>query len=183
MTIPTDRPGTALLIVDVQVGVMEPSIRRNEVVANISTLVDRARAANTPVVWVMHGDDELEHGSAAWQLVPELAVADTEPVVHKTYGDAFEATELDAVLAGLDVGSLVVAGAQTDACLTSPLHGTVARGYGAVLVSDAHTTEDLSEWGGTDPASVISHANLMWSLHAVEGRETGTVPTADAAFG
>ena len=183
MTIPTDRPGTALLIVDVQVGVMEPSIRRDEVVANISTLVDRARAANTPVVWVMHGDDELEHGSAAWQLVPELAVADTEPVVHKTYGDSFEATELDAVLAGLDVGSLVVAGAQTDACITSTLHGAVARGYGAVLVSDAHTTEDLSEWGGTDPASVISHANLMWSLHAVEGRETGTVPTADAAFG
>ena len=63
MTIPTDRPGTALLIVDVQVGVMEPSIRRDEVVANISTLVDRARAANTPVVWVMHGDDELERAS------------------------------------------------------------------------------------------------------------------------
>ena len=84
---------------------MEPSIRCDEVVANISTPVDRARAANTPVVWVTHGDDELEHGSAAWQLVPELAVADTEPVVHKTYGDAFEATELDAVLSGLDVGS------------------------------------------------------------------------------
>jgi nicotinamidase-related amidase len=131
----------------------------------------------------MHGDDELEHGSAAWQLVPELSVAGAEPVVHKTYGDSFEATELDAVLAGLDVGSLVVAGAQTDACITSTLHGAVARGYGAVLVSDAHTTEDLSEWGGTDPAAVISHANLMWSLHAVEGRETGTVLTADAAFG
>ena len=165
-----------MLIVDVQVGVMEPSIRRDEVVANISTLVDRARAANTPIVWVMHGDDKLEHGSAAWQLVNELAVVNTEPIVQKTYGDAFEATELDA-------GSLVVAGAQTDACITSTLHGAVARGFGAVLVSDAHTTEDLSEWGGTDPSSVISHANLMWSLHAVEGRETGTVPTADAAFG
>ena len=52
-----------------------------------------------------------------------------------------------------------------------------------MIESLSHTTEDLSEWGGTDPASVISHANLMWSLHAVEGRETGTVPTADAAFG
>ena len=77
----------------------------------------------------------------------------------------------------------MVAGAQTDACITSTLHGAVARGYGAVLVSDAHTAEDLSEWGGIDPASVISHANLMWSLHAVEGRETGTVLTADAGFG
>jgi nicotinamidase-related amidase len=56
---------------------MEPSIRRDEVVANISTLVGRARAASTPVAWVMHGDDELKHGSDAWQLVSELAVADT----------------------------------------------------------------------------------------------------------
>ena len=183
MTIPTDRPGTALLIVDVQVGVMEPSIRCDEVVA-VHDPHDRRIGTTRPIHKRRDvGDDELEHGSAAWQLVPELSVAGAEPVVDKTYGDAFEATELDAVLAALDVGSLVVAGAQTDACITSTLHGAVARGYGAVLVSDAHTTEDLSEWGGTDPAAVISHANLMWSLHAVEGRETGTVLTADAAFG
>ena len=167
MTTPANRPNSALLIVDVQVGVMDPSIRRDEVVANVSTLVDQARTAGTPVVWVMHGDDELERDSDSWQLVPELSAADGEPIVHKSYGDSFEATELDDVLAGLDVGSLVVAGAQTDACITSTLHGAAARGYGVMLVSDAHTTEDLTEWG----------------MHAVEGRATGTVATADADFG
>ncbi|MEM8707071.1 MAG: isochorismatase family protein [Actinomycetota bacterium] len=183
MNAPADRSGTALLVVDVQVGVMDPSIRRDEVVANVSTLVDQARAAATPVVWVMHGDDELERDSDAWQLVPELSVADGEAIVHKSYGDSFEATDLDAVLGDLDVGSLIVAGAQTDACITSTLHGAAARGYGVMLVSDAHTTEDLTEWGGSDPASVISHTNLMWGMHAVEGRATGTVTTADAEFG
>ena len=183
MTTPADRPNSALLIVDVQVGVMDPSIRRDEVVANVSTLVDQARTAGTPVVWVMHGDDELERDSESWQLVPELSAADGEPIVHKSYGDSFEATDLDDVLAGLDVGSLVVAGAQTDACITSTLHGAAARGYAVMLVSDAHTTEDLTEWGGADPAAVISHTNLMWGMHAVEGRATGTVATADADFG
>ena len=38
-------------------------------------------------------------------------------------------------------------GAQTDACIRSTLHGAFARGYDATLVSDAHTTEDLSAWG------------------------------------
>ena len=86
---------------------MEPSIRRNEVVANISTLVDRARRQYAGRVGHARRR-RARTRSVAWP-VPE-PVADTEPVVHKTYGDAFEATELD-VLAGLDVGSLVVAGA------------------------------------------------------------------------
>ncbi|MEO0495369.1 MAG: isochorismatase family protein [Actinomycetota bacterium] len=183
MSSPADRPGAALLIVDVQVGVMDPSIRRDGVVANVASLVDRARGAAAPVVWVMHGDDELRRDSDAWQLVPELVVGDGERVVHKTHGDSFEATDLDDVLADLDVGRLVVAGAQSDACITSTLHGAAARGYGVMLVSDAHTTEDLTEWGGADPAAVISHTNLMWGMHTVEGRATGTVTTAEAAFG
>ncbi len=131
---------------------------------------------------MLHDDDDLARNSDGWQLVPELVPAAGEPVINKHYGDSFEATDLEEVLAGLDVGRLIVAGAQTDACITSTLHGAVARGYGAVLVSDAHTTEDLSEWGAPAPETVISHLNLMWGMHGVPGRDTGTVPTADVSF-
>lgn len=172
--------GTALIVVDVQVGVVAEAVDRDEVVANVASLVDAARAAGTPVVWVLHDDDDLIHGSDAWQLVPELSMQAGEPVIHKNYGDSFEATDLDAVLGKLGVGHLVVAGAQSDACITSTLHGGVARGYGATLVSDAHTTEDLTQWGGASPESVIAHTNLMWGMHGVPGRQTGVVTTADA---
>ena len=183
MRTPQQRSRTAVVVVDVQVDVVGPSLDRDRVVANIASLIERARAAGTPVVWVLHDDDELERDSDGWQLVPELAVADGEPVVHKRYGDSFEATDLEDVLAGLDVGHLIVTGAQTDACITSTLHGAVARGYGAVLVADAHTTEDLTEWGAPPPEAVIAHTNLMWGMHGVPGRETGTVTTADVTFG
>ena len=69
--------------------------------------------------------------SDGWQFVPELKLADGEPVVHKTYADSFEATDLEEVLAGKGIGRLVVSGAQTDECIRSTLHGAIVRGYDA----------------------------------------------------
>lgn len=68
-------------------------------IANIGTLVERARGENVPVVWVQHSDDDLLRDSDAWQHVPELAPHDSEPRVHKSHGDAFEGTELEVLLA------------------------------------------------------------------------------------
>ena len=182
MTTLPDRPHTALLVVDVQNGVMAGAHDRDAVVANIVTLVDRARAAQVPVVWVQHTSDELAEGSEVWQYVPELPRSEDEPLVHKRYGDSFEDTELESVLAGHGVGRLVVAGAQTDACIRSTLHGALVRGYDALLVSDAHTTEDLSAYGAPPPDKVIDHTNLYWSFQTAPGREAGTVGTAEVAF-
>ena len=67
--------------------------------------------------------------------------------MHKKYGDSFEDTKLEAELAQRGVGRLVVTGAQTDACIRATLHGAFTRGYDTVLVSDAHTTEDFTEYG------------------------------------
>jgi len=178
-----DRPRTALVVIDVQNGVVAGTHGRDAVVANIHTLVGRARQQHVPVVWVQHSDDGLVRGSADWQIVPELTPADGEPLVHKTYADSFEETSLESVLSRLGVGRLVVAGAQTDECIRSTLHGAIVRGYDALLVGDAHTTEDHSEWGAPPPDKVIAHTNLYWASHTAPGRTAGTVDTADVHFG
>ncbi|MEV6878521.1 isochorismatase family protein [Amycolatopsis sp. NPDC051128] len=183
MTTLTDRPNTALLVVDVQNGVMETAHDRDAIVANVATLVEKARATGTEVVWVQHTSDELPRGSETWQYVPELVRREPEPLVHKEYGDSFEATDLEPVLATRGIGRLVVAGAQTDACIRSTLHGALARGYDAVLVADAHTTEDLSAYGAPPPGQVIAHTNLYWQYQTAPGRTAGTVQTADVDFG
>ena len=182
MTTLEQRPHTALLVIDVQVGVVEGNHDRDGVVANIGTLVTKARDADVPVVWVQHADDHLVPESDAWQIVPELRPDDAEPVVHKRYGDSFEDTTLEQVLASLGVGRLVVSGAQTDACVRSTLHGAFARGYDATLVSDAHTTEDLSDYGAPTPDLVIAHTNLYWSQQEAPGRTAGTVGTEELDF-
>jgi nicotinamidase-related amidase len=183
MTTLRERPNTALVVIDVQNGVVEGAHERDAVVANIASLVDKAREQDVPVVWVQHSSDGLPRDSEQWQYVPELERHDGEPHVEKTYPDSFEDTNLEEVLAGLGVGRLVVAGAQTDECIRSTLHGALVRGYDATLVSDAHTTEDQSEWGAPTPDLVIAHTNLYWTYHAAPGRTAGTATTADVDFG
>jgi nicotinamidase-related amidase len=182
MTTLADRPGTALLVIDVQNGVVRHAHDRDARVANVAALTERARAAGVPVVWVQHSADDLPRDSDDWQFVPELERLDTEPLVHKRYGDAFEDTDLEAVLAERGVGRLFVSGAQTDECIRSTLHGAIVRGYDAILVADAHTTEDLSSFGAPPPDQVIAHTNLYWTYHRAPGRSAGTVATADVDF-
>jgi nicotinamidase-related amidase len=176
------RPNTALLVIDVQRGVVEGAHLRDAVVANVGSLVEKARRERVPVVWVQHSDEGLTRGSDNWRIVPELTRGDAEPLVEKNYGDSFEATTLESVLSGLGVGRLVVVGAQTDACVRSTLHGAFVRGYDATLVSDAHTTEDQTKWGAPPPDKVIAHTNLYWKYQTAPGRTAGTVETKDVEF-
>jgi nicotinamidase-related amidase len=182
MTTLADRPNTALLVVDVQNGVVEGAHDRDAVVANVASLVERARHEGVPVVWVQHNDEGLVRGSDAWRIVPELVPGDAEPLIEKQYGDSFEDTTLEIVLSGLGVGRLVVVGAQTDQCIRSTLHGAFARGYDATLVGDAHTTEDQTAWGAPPPAQVIAHTNLYWAYQSAPGRTAGTVETGEVSF-
>jgi nicotinamidase-related amidase len=177
-----DRPNTALIVIDVQNGVVAGNHERDSVVANVGSLVEKARQEGVPVVWVQHNDDGLARESEEWRIVPELSRDDAEPLVEKSYGDSFEDTSLEKVLSGLGVGRLVVVGAQTDMCIRSTLHGAFARGYDATLVSDAHTTEDLSAWGAPPPDLVIAHTNMYWSDQKAPGRTAGTVETKDVDF-
>ena len=183
MTTLKDRPNTALLVIDVQKGVVEGAHERDTVVANVGSLVERARRERVPVVWVQHSDEQLAKGSDSWRIVSELTPADAEPLVEKSYGDSFEDTTLETVLSGLGVGRLVVVGAQTDACIRSTLHGAFVRGYDATLVSDAHTTEDQTAWGAPPPDQVIAHTNLYWKYQTAPGRTAGAVETKDVDFG
>jgi len=183
MTTLENRPNTALLVVDVQNGVVGEAHERDAVVANVGSLVEKARRERVPVVWVQHSDVQLAKGSDDWRIVPELAPGDAEPLVEKSYGDSFEDTTLETVLSGLAVGRLVVVGAETDACIRSTLHGAFVRGYDATLVSDAHTTGDQTEWGAPPPDQVIAHTNLYWTNQTAPGRTAGTVKTTDVDFG
>jgi isochorismate hydrolase len=178
----TDRSNTALLVVDVQNDVMAKAHRRDEVISNVDRLVRRARAEGVSVIWVQHSGDNLAMNSAGWQYVPELQRHEPEALVHKCYGDSFEDTVLESELARRNIGRLVVTGAQTDACIRATIHGAFTRGYDTVLVSDAHTTEDLSAYGLPAPDKVIAHTNMYWSWQTAPGRKASVVKTVDVRF-
>ena len=173
------RPNTALLIIDLQTGVIAAAPHRDIVLANVNTLVDRARSESIPVLWVQHSSENLIPGSDNWRIVPELTPEPSEPLIPKRYGDAFEDTPLESILA---IGRLILVGAQSDACIRCTLHGAFVRGYDVTLVTDAHTTEDLTAYGAPPPEQVIAHTNLYWTYQSAPGRTAATAATKDVVF-
>lgn len=183
MTSLTDRSTTALLVIDMQRDVIRGAHDVDRVVDNITSLVDKARTENVPVVWVQHADEQMPQGSDGWQYVAELERRDDEPLVHKSFGDSFDGTDLESILSERNVGRVVVTGAQTDACIRSTLHSALVRGYDATLVGDAHTTEDMREWGSPlSPEQAIAYTNMYWNFSNADGRSGSTVSTADVDF-
>lgn len=178
----SERENSALIVVDVQTGVMAESWNSAEVTGTISELVNRARTDGTDVIWVRHTSGELPTGSPQWQIVDALVPAEGEAIVEKTHGNTFEDTDFEDVLVAKDIGHLIVTGAQSDACIRSTIHGGFARGYNVTLVSDAHTTEDLSDWGAPSPDKVVSHTNLYWGFESGPGRSARVQKSADVDF-
>lgn len=176
------RSASALLVIDMQEDVVAHAVDTAGVTARIAGLVERARDLGVPVVWIQHSDEDLPEGSEGWELVEGLVPVEGDARVAKQYGDSFEATDLEEVLAREEVGRLVVTGAQTDACVRSTLHGAFTRGYDVTLVGDSHTTEDLREHGVLAPEDVIAHTNLYWSFQDAPGREAAVVPAAEVSF-
>ncbi|NNG19187.1 cysteine hydrolase [Naumannella sp. ID2617S] len=172
----------ALVVIDVQRDVMATCVNTEQTIANIGSLVEKARGSGVPVVWIRHNDDnELVRGTPGWQIVDELVPAEGEPIVDKRFGDSFAETDLGDRLAELGAHDLVICGAQTDACVRSTFYGGLYRGHSVTLVSDAHTTEDMREWGaGFTPEQSIAVLNLQARFTRLPEVAGSVISTADA---
>lgn len=166
---------SALIVVDVQVGVVSDVWDKPRIVANIAEAVQRAREEGVPVLWVQHHSDELPRDSAPWQWVPELQPAPSEPLIHKEFNSSFENTTLDAELARLGVTHVVLAGAQTNWCIRATAYGALERGYDLTLVEDAHTTSsmDLASGKTIEAARVVDELNIAMKWLAYPDRRNG----------
>jgi nicotinamidase-related amidase len=175
---------SVLLVVDVQVGVVSDSWDAPRIVGNVARVVERARAAAVPVIWVQHSDDELVSGSPEWQWAPELNQADGETLIHKHYNSSFEDTGLDAELARVDAAHIVLTGASTNWCIRATAYGALDRGYDLTLVRDAHTTSSMELKDGTriDAEHVIRELNLVMNWLSYPGLKNGTALAEDVDF-
>jgi len=175
---------TALVVIDVQNDVMVNAWRRDDVIANIVKLIDRARETETPVIFVQHEDEELVKDTGGWRFVDALVRREDEPLIHKQYPDAFVETEFERTLADLDVSHLVVTGAQSMACIRSTTNRAMAEGYDLTLVSDAHTTDDL-DFGGVvlSAEQIVGYTNLCLQFTPYPGQDIRVAPHDTVAFG
>jgi nicotinamidase-related amidase len=155
---------TALLIIDVQLGMFEesdPVYRGDELLATINDLIARARDAGVPVIYVQHsgGDGHLlEPGSPGWPIHPAIAPARGELIVHKRHPDSFQETALQHELEIRRVRRLIVAGIQTEYCVDTTCRRAYSLGYDVTLAQDAHSTWDTKH---LEASQIIDHHNQV----------------------
>jgi nicotinamidase-related amidase len=160
------RPGmpavTALLIIDLQVGNFEgaDSVHHGEeLLSRVERLIERARRANAPVIYVQHcgpkGEID-EPDTPGWQIHPRIAPTPEDPVIRKRHPDAFQETALADELEHRGVRRLVIAGLQTEYCVDTTCRSAYGRGFEVVLVEDAHSTWPTDRLSAED---IIAHHN------------------------
>ena len=175
-----ERTQSALLVIDVQVGVVQDAHLRDEKIANIAKAVDKARAQSIPVIWVRHSEEELPIGSDIWQIVPELVPLVGEPIVEKLFRSSFVETDLTDYLSRLNVGQLYICGAETNNCVRHTSHAALEQGFDITLIVDAHTTTGF-EWNGfiVDAARVIDEQNINFMGYSLPHSAAKAVKVAD----
>jgi nicotinamidase-related amidase len=134
---------SVLLVIDVQQAVVEelPRERRAEFLTSLSSLIDQARKAEMPIVYIRQDGSphELIPHSPPWEIAADVAPRG-EPIVDKRFGDAFKETKLASVLASREADHLLVSGMQTDYCVNATIGGALEHGFPVTLVEDAHAT-------------------------------------------
>ena len=174
-----------LVVVDAQVGVIEGKWQSPQVIENINTAVAKARAGSVPVIWVQHDDDELLHGTAEWQLVPELVPAEGELHIYKHHNSSFEGTPLEEQLAELGASHIVLAGAATNWCIRATAYAALDRGYDLTLLEDAHTTVESVEFEDgvvVEAPNVVRELNMVMNWVSYPGRSNTSLSVDELDF-
>ncbi|MDE9366714.1 isochorismatase family protein [Luteipulveratus sp. YIM 133132] len=185
-----DKKTSALLVIDVQNGNTSEAWQRDAVIGTIRTLIDRAKAADVPVIWVQHEAGPFKPGSDAWQIVEAVRPPEGETVIGKQYLDAFVETPLRKALDERGVGHVVICGAATDACIRATTARAQIEGYDTTLVSDGHTSDE-GPWplplpdGREVPIGgeqMVAYTNFFVADTEYPGITTEVVPAAEVAF-
>lgn len=119
----------ALLVIDVQKGCFQGQLDTvpplNEARKNINLVIDLFRKKDMPVVCIRHMDERygMKPGEEAFKNVDFLDILPEDIHVNKTYGNAFNKTELAEKLVEMGVDTVILAGYCAEQCVLATCVG------------------------------------------------------------
>lgn len=160
---------TALLIIDVQKGLLEdqdyPAYDPEGLVSRLAGVIERAHAADVPVIFVQHCPDfeeeSIHKSKPGWALDPRLGDRPTDPHVEKTHPDSFQDTNLQETLEAKGIKNLVIGGMETQMCVDTTTRRASSLGYNVTLIADGHTQ---AQYGELSVPQIIAHHNLALGM-------------------
>jgi nicotinamidase-related amidase len=168
VAIPSSLADSAVIVIDAQREYVDGKLPLNGVapaLAEIATLLARARKSSTPIIHIKHrgrsggafGPDTL-----GFAIVDTAAPADTETVIEKGLPNSFAGTALKATLDGLGCKQLILTGFMTHMCVEATARAALDHGFKTTVVAAATATRDLPDplTGNTVPAAEVQRNAL-----------------------
>jgi len=174
----SERPATALLLIDLQQAIDDPSwgVRNNpEAEANVARLLAAFRAARRPVVHVRHLSREPQStyrpGQPGAEFKEGLGPLPGEMVITKHVNSAFIGTDLESRLRASRIAALVIVGVITNNSVEATARMAGNLGFATTVVADATFTFARPDFRGVsrsaDDVHAMSLANLDGEYAAV----------------
>ena len=159
----TTNSKTALLIVDVQNGVLgkeNQTYEAERLLSNLEYLIDKARKADVPIIYVQHNAaGQLEPDSFNWQVNERLAPKEGDIRIQKHHPSSFHDTSLEEELRRREINKLVIGGLQTEWCIDSTVRHAFSLGFDVTVVEDGHSTMDSLILGAE---KIVEHHNRIF---------------------
>jgi nicotinamidase-related amidase len=153
---------SALLVMDVQVGIVARYGDPEELLDRLAEAVDAARSAGVPVIYVrvafrpghpevsasnrgfsaLAATGAFDESAAQTQIHPRVAPREGEVVVLKRRISAFAGSDLSEVLRAGGIDTLVLTGIATSGVVLSTLRQAADLDFGLVVLSDAVADAD-----------------------------------------
>ncbi len=147
---------TTLLVIDVQQNLIDfGAWNAKEILHNINQLIQKARQANTDIIFIC--DNRVEPNGG---IHSSIATEKQDIIIQKDYCDSFSGTSLSELLTAQQSEQLIICGLQSEYCIDTTTRNALSRGYSVTLIADAHTTFDTSLLSAEQ---IIAHHNQTLS--------------------
>jgi nicotinamidase-related amidase len=181
-----DPSTTAMIVVDMQNDFVAPGAPLETpagrvMLPNLQRALACCREAGMPVIYTAHvfrvggcdmgllahvpsiaRGEALAVGSPGVAIFPAIAPRDDEIVVAKHRFSAFQGTDLEIILRGLGVKTVVITGVTTENCCHATARDAFFRDFQVVFLADATATSDYPDLGyGSMSADEVHRATLI----------------------
>lgn len=103
-----------------------------------------------PVVIIQHTSPKLPAHTPPWEIYPQILFRPEDRILRKHYQNAFWKSQLNQLLRGLHIDTLLIAGYMAEHCVLSTYRGAVERGFKPTLLADGIAggkhSEVVLEW-------------------------------------